>query len=107
MNLVGFEHANHFVRRGFEFGRVRFFAESRSRVNIILNELVVPVFARGHQRVLVNPINEFFLRVESTPVDKLSGRNRIEHKSRRAVRIHAAQHAAHMFAPILFRAPPE
>src|SRR3970040_208402 len=33
VNLVGFEHLDHFVGRGLEFRRVGLLSESRSRVN--------------------------------------------------------------------------
>src|SRR5262245_20504668 len=78
VNLVGLEHFDHVVRRRFQFRRIRFFSESRSRVNIILNELVIPVFTGRHQRVLINPLDELFFGVEAAAVNKLPGCDGIE-----------------------------
>src|SRR5262249_52063378 len=105
VNLVRLEPFYHFMWRRFYLRRVSFFAKGRSRVNIILYDLIIPVLASRHQSLFVNPVDELFLDVETASVDKLSGRDRVEHEGRSAMRVHATQHAAHVLAPILLANP--
>src|SRR5947208_1861669 len=101
VNFFGFKHTDHLIGGSLELRGIGFFSESGSRINVILDELVVPVLAGRHQGVFVNPSDELFLSIESPSVDELPRRDRVEQESPRAVRIHAAEHVAHFFAPIL------
>src|SRR5579864_5045082 len=69
-DLVPLEHMNQLVRLRFQHARVRFFAERCPWIDIILNQLVVPVLASRHARVVVNPVDELRLLAESTAIDK-------------------------------------
>src|SRR5437870_8704539 len=100
LDLVALEHADHLVGRGLEHGSVRLLAVGRARIDVILDELIVPVLTRGHARVVADPVDQLVLRVEPAAIDELTRGDRIEHKRRMLARVHAAQHVAHVVLPV-------
>ena len=104
MDFFRFEHVDHFVRGGFQLRRVGFFAEGGARQDVILDQLIIPIFFGRHERIFIGPVDQFLLGIEAAAVDELARGDRIEQEGRLAVRVQAAQHAAHMLAPDISRA---
>src|SRR5579859_6802496 len=100
LDLVALEHVDELVGRDFELAGVGLLAVRGARVDVVLDELVIPVFTGRHARVVVDPIDQLVLGVETAAVDEQSRRDRVQHQTRLLVRIHTAQHAADVVLPV-------
>src|SRR2546422_5819332 len=101
VDILAAVHLDHLVGRGLELRGPRLLAEGGPRVQIVLDQLVIPELAGRHPGVLVDPVDERVLLGEPAPVDELPRGDGIEHEDRRDVRVHAAQHVADVLAPVL------
>ena len=80
-------YADPLVVGGLEHGGKWFYPVQGLRMDVILYQLVVPILGCRHGSVLVDPIDQFFLGIESAAIDELTGGDRIEHKGWMAMRI--------------------
>src|SRR5213593_554882 len=105
VDILAAEDGDQLVGGGLELRRPRLLAERRARIDVVLDELRVPVLARGHGGCLVEPVDERVLLGEAGAVDELLGGDGIEEEGGRRVRVHAPEHAPHVLAPVLFAEP--
>src|SRR5229473_1875334 len=58
------EHMDQLVRRRRQHRRVRLLAVCRPRIDVVLDQLIVPVLTGRHARVVVNPVDQLVLGIE-------------------------------------------
>src|SRR6266545_8127141 len=80
MDIFSFKDPYLFVGRGLELGGPRLLAEGRARVDVVPDELVVPVLARRHPRRVVEPVDQRVLLREPAALDELARGDGIEQK---------------------------
>src|SRR5262245_16524702 len=61
VDVLATKHRNQLLRQGLELRGPRFLSERGAGVNVVLDELIVPVFAGRQAGVVVEPIDEFLL----------------------------------------------
>ncbi len=66
------------IRRRLEPCGPRLFSEGRSRVEVVLGQLVVPELIRWHTHIVVNPIDKFLFGVKPAALDKIPSRERVQ-----------------------------
>src|SRR5439155_8108703 len=101
VDVLAPEHRDHLIGRRLQLAGPRLLAERRARVDVVLDQLIVPVLARAHLGRVVEPVDEELLLREAAAVDELTRGDRIEQECGRPVRIHPAQHVRDMLAPVL------
>src|SRR3989338_8868839 len=78
VDILQAKHAYQLVGRSLKLRDPRLLPKGGPGINVILDELVVPVLTGWHQGVIVGPLNELFLSVESPSVNEQPRRNGIE-----------------------------
>src|ERR671922_1224375 len=78
MDVLATEHRDQLLRRCLELRGPRLLPERRPRVDIVLDELVVPVLAGWHACVVIEPLDELLLGREPATIDELPRCDRIE-----------------------------
>src|SRR5262245_25781908 len=71
VDVFAAEHRDELVGPSLELPRPWLVAERGARVDVVLDELVVPVLARRHPGGVVDPVDERFLLREPAAVDEL------------------------------------
>src|SRR5574341_655029 len=99
------KHRDQFIRCRLELRGPRLLTKGCPWVEIVLDQLIVPVLPGWHTGVVVDPRDELLLGVEPAAVDALPRRDRVEQERWREVRIHAAQHIAHVRVPVALAQP--
>src|SRR5206468_1181543 len=105
VDVLAPEHRDQLIRRRAEVRRPRLLAERRPRVDVILDELIVPVLAGRQSRGVVEPVDERVLLREPATLDELARGDRIEQERRRSVGIHPAEQVPDVLAPVLLAQP--
>src|SRR5438034_9319327 len=101
VDVLAPEHRDHLIGRRLQLAGPRLLAERCARVDVVLDELIVPVLARAHLCRVVEPVDEQVLIRERAAVDELARGDRVEQERRRPVRVQSSQHVRDVLAPVL------
>ena len=101
MNVVKLVNGNRLVAAGLEIGGVGFDTVEGMGIDVVLDQLVVPVDPCRHGGVLMHPLDQLLFGIEAAAIDELLRGDGVEYKGRWAVRVEALQHIANVVLPVI------
>src|ERR1051326_801250 len=101
-DFVSLEHVDQLIRVCAQHAGVGFFAVRCARIDVVLDQLIVPVLAGWHAGVVVDPVDQFVFGLEAASVDKQTSSYGVQDERGMLTWVHAAQHVAHVVLPVRF-----